>query len=373
MTKNFDKKGVNFIVSKCIKYYGKRLVKLSSIIAIGLLIIALFICVKYKPLYKVTLDGKVIGYVEDKDKMQEKIDEFANNLEGNITSIKVEVMPSYELELVSNVKESETREKEVLALIEENAEIKCRTYAIKLDGTEKACVNSMEEAEAVVFEIRTSIAEPIELNLEIEEQERDKKDIDVIETTTEIAKVEINKDVSVKVQAYEAEQEAIRKAEEEAKKAEEARRARAARVSARNNVARSYSAGASIPATGAAFMRPVSGGMITSPFGYRTSGFHKGVDIATSTGTPIYASAEGTVTFSGWNSTGYGYLVIIDHGNGYQTYYAHCSQLYVSSGQYVSQGQNIAAVGSTGNSTGPHVHFQVMYYGSVQNPQNYIW
>lgn len=359
---------MNFIVSKCIKYYGKRLVKLSSIIAIGLFIIALFICVKYKPLYKVTLDGKVIGYVEDKDKMQEKIDKFTKNLEGNITSIKVEVMPVYELELVSNVKESETKEKEVLALIEQNAEIKCKTYAIKLDGTEKACVNSIEEAEAVVSEIKTNVTEPIELNLEIEEQEKDKKEI--VEATTEIAKVEINKDVDIKVQAYEAEQEAIRKAEEEAKRAEEVRRARAAQVSARNNANR---AGASIPATGAAFMRPVSGGMITSPFGYRTSGFHKGVDIATSTGTPIYASAEGTVTFSGWNSTGYGYLVIIDHGNGYQTYYAHCSQLYVSYGQYVSQGQNIAAVGSTGNSTGPHVHFQVMYYGSVQNPQNYIW
>lgn len=198
------------------------------------------------------------------------------------------------------------------------------------------------------------------------------KDVEVVQTTTEIAKLEINKDVDVKVQAYEAEQEAIR--QEEARKAEEARRARAAQVSARNNASRAYgTAGASIPATGATFMRPVSGGMITSPFGYRTSGFHKGVDIAVGTGTPIYAAAEGTVTFSGWNSTGYGYLVIIDHGNGFQTYYAHCSQLYVSAGQYVVQGQNIAAVGSTGNSTGPHVHFQVMYYGSVQNPQNYIW
>jgi len=114
---------VNFIVSKCIKYYGKRLVKLSSIIAIGLLIIALFICVKYKPLYKVTLDGKVIGYVEDKDKMQEKIEKFANNLEGNITSIKVEVMPVYELELVSNVKESETKEQEVNGVTKPKVEV----------------------------------------------------------------------------------------------------------------------------------------------------------------------------------------------------------------------------------------------------------
>lgn len=334
------------------------------------MIIASFIYIKYKPLYKVTLDGKVIGYVEDKDKMQEKIEKFANNLEGNITSIKIESMPTYELELVSNVKESETKEEELLALIEEKAEIKCRIYAIKLDGNEKACVDSMEEAEAVVSEIKNSVTEEVTLDLEIEEQERDKKDVDSIDTTVEVAKLEISKDVEVKVKEYQEEQEAKKAEEEEIRKAEEA--ARLAKVSSRSGSSVYSSAGESIAASGSGFIRPVTGGTITSPFGYRSSGFHKGLDIATSTGTPIYASAAGTVTFSGWNSTGYGYLVIIDHGNGFQTYYAHCSALYVSAGQYVAQGQNISAVGSTGNSTGPHVHFQVMYNGSPQNPQNYI-
>ncbi len=302
--------------------------------------------------------------------MQEKIEKFANNLEGNITSIKIEAMPEFELELVSNVKESETKESEVLALIEENATIKCRTYAIKLDGEEKACVNSMEEAEAVISEIKSDVNDNINLNLEIEEQEKDKNEVDSKETSRDIAKLEINKDVEVKVKQYEEEQEKIRKAEEEKKAKEEA--ARIARVSSRSGSSVYSSAGSSIAATGATFMRPVRGGTITSPFGNRSSGFHKGVDIATSIGTPIYAAASGTVTFSGWNSTGYGYLVIIDHGNGFQTYYAHCSALYVTAGTYVSQGQNICAVGSTGNSTGPHVHFQVMYNGTPQNPQNYI-
>ena len=106
-------------------------------------------------------------------------------------------------------------------------------------------------------------------------------------------------------------------------------------------------------------------------YGRRSSGFHTGLDFATSTGTPIYASAAGTVKFAGTQG-GYGKLVIIDHGNGYQTYYAHCSALYVTAGQYVNQGENISAVGSTGNSTGPHVHFEVRYNGNTQNPQNYI-
>lgn len=338
------------------------------IITVGLLLIASFIYIKYKPLYKVTLNGKVIGYIEDKDKMQEKIEKFATNLEGNITSIKIEAMPEYELELVSNVKENETKEEEILALVEESAEIKCRTYAIKLDGNEKGIVNTQEEAEAVVNEIKANTTEGVELNLEIEEQERDKKNINPNTTTVEVAKTEINKDVEVKVQEYEKEQEEKKKQEEAAKIAAAKK---AASVSARGTATTRGTAGASIPATGATFMRPVSGGIISSKYGQRSSDFHTGTDFAVPQGTPAYAAAAGTVTFAGWKGN-YGYLVIIDHGNGYQTYYAHCSALYVSAGQTVTQGQNISATGSTGRSTGPHLHFEIRYNGNTLNPQNYV-
>lgn len=305
--------------------------------------------------------------------MQEKIEEFANNLEGNITSIKIEAMPEYELELVSNVKENETKEEEILALVEESAEIKCRTYAIKLDGNEKGIVNTQEEAEAVVNEIKANTTEGVELNLEIEEQEKDKKDINPDTTTVEVAKTEINKDVEVKVQEYEKKQEELKQQEEKKKKEEAAKIAaakKATSVSARGT-ATTRTAGASIPATGATFMRPVNGATITSKYGKRSSGFHTGTDFAIALGTPAYAAASGTVTFAGWKGS-YGYLVIIDHGNGYQTYYAHCSALYVSAGQTVTQGQNISAVGSTGNSTGPHLHFEIRYNGNTLNPQNYV-
>ena len=305
--------------------------------------------------------------------MQEKIEEFANNLEGNITSIKIEAMPEYELELVSNVKENETKEEEILALVEESAEIKCRTYAIKLDGNEMGIVNTQEEAEAVVNEIKANTTEGVELNLEIEEQEKDKKDINPDTTTVEVAKTEINKDVEVKVQEYEKQQEELKQQEEKKKKEEAAKIAaakKATSVSARGT-ATTRTAGASIPATGATFMRPVNGATITSKYGKRSSGFHTGTDFAIALGTPAYAAASGTVTFAGWKGS-YGYLVIIDHGNGYQTYYAHCSALYVSAGQTVTQGQNISAVGSTGNSTGPHLHFEIRYNGNTLNPQNYV-
>ena len=124
------------------------------------------------------------------------------------------------------------------------------------------------------------------------------------------------------------------------------------------------------------FRWPISG-RITSYFGGRSSpgGIgstnHQGIDIAGSYGTPVYAADGGTVTYAGWMG-GYGYLVQIDHGNGYVTRYGHNSSLTVSVGEHVYKGQQIARVGSTGNSTGNHCHFEVRYNGVARNPLNYL-
>ncbi len=119
------------------------------------------------------------------------------------------------------------------------------------------------------------------------------------------------------------------------------------------------------------FRRPTGASTITSNYGYRRSGFHTGVDFALAHGSPVYASDGGTVSFSGWKG-GYGYLVIINHGNGMQTYYAHNSKLLVSRGDKVGKGEQIAKVGSTGNSSGPHVHFEIRVNGKHVNPWRYI-
>lgn len=120
------------------------------------------------------------------------------------------------------------------------------------------------------------------------------------------------------------------------------------------------------------FVYPVVGARLTSPFGYRRGGFHHGIDLAISTGTPIRASDGGRVIFAGWKNSTYGYTVEIDHGNGVLTRYAHCSKVLVKAGQSVSQYQTIAKVGNTGRSTGPHVHFEIRFNGVAANPLKYI-
>lgn len=100
--------------------------------------------------------------------------------------------------------------------------------------------------------------------------------------------------------------------------------------------------------------------------------WHPGIDIAAKLGDPIYAADGGVIIYAGWNTWGYGNLVVIDHGNGWITYYAHNSEIYVSCGQSVGQGSVIAAAGSTGRSTGPHLHFETRFQGTIPNPFNVL-
>ncbi len=118
------------------------------------------------------------------------------------------------------------------------------------------------------------------------------------------------------------------------------------------------------------FMWPVNGGYLSD--GFMQGRIHKGIDIAANEGTEIYAADQGTVVAAGWNNGGYGYMVMIDHGNGYYTLYGHCSSLTVHTGDNVLKGSLIARVGSTGDSTGNHLHFEVRYGGVCYNPLNFL-
>jgi murein DD-endopeptidase MepM/ murein hydrolase activator NlpD len=122
--------------------------------------------------------------------------------------------------------------------------------------------------------------------------------------------------------------------------------------------------------SGAGLIWPV-GGPVTSPFGYRWGRLHAGIDIGCGYGAPIHAAKSGTVIFSGQMS-GYGNVVIVDHGGGFSTLYAHQSRIAASDGQQVAQGQVLGYSGSTGHSTGPHLHFETRVDGNPQNPRQYL-
>lgn len=132
------------------------------------------------------------------------------------------------------------------------------------------------------------------------------------------------------------------------------------------------------PPSSAHWMEPVSDYTITSAFGYRkaptagASTYHQGIDMACPAGTPIYATRSGTVTRASYQAGGAGYYVSINHGDGFASIYMHMTRFVVSSGQSVSQGQLIGYVGSTGVSTGPHLHFGISYGGTYVNPMAYL-
>lgn len=221
--------------------------------------------------------------------------------------------------------------------------------------------------------------------------EEERQRLATLQTEAEAKKTEIEQ--------HKAEQQAIlRKAETDKATAEEAyveleassnqiaqmlREREAARQAAQAAAASGGSSGGDDddssyqPVSGSGQMIWPVNGVITSPFGYRTHPIfgrqilHSGIDIGVDEGTPVHAADGGVVVEAGWIS-GYGYCVIIDHGNGTSSLYGHNSSLAVSSGQAVSQGQVIAYAGSTGNSTGPHVHFEVRVGGEPVDPSAYL-
>jgi murein DD-endopeptidase MepM/ murein hydrolase activator NlpD len=128
---------------------------------------------------------------------------------------------------------------------------------------------------------------------------------------------------------------------------------------------------AAVKPSASGFIWPISG-VVTSEFGPRWGGFHPGIDIAGPNGGAIVAAMSGTVIYAQFNDGGYGNFTVLDNGGGYATAYAHQSKLGVSVGQHVSQGQVIGYEGSTGFSTGPHVHFEIRVNGTAQNPRNFL-
>ena len=312
----------------------KRTIKLFKIIAIALAIIIAIMLIKFRPAYSVSLNGEDIGYVGDEEKFKNEVNEnILTPSESNVAFVELDNV-EYTFSLVSR---NEINEDEVMLALEQSAQNVYRVYEVAdLNNEEtKVYVNTMEEAEEIVSSLKEQYSE-IEPDLVINQIYLDNAD-EVNEETIKLAKQELTDSL----------QEELEEKQE---------------IDSRT-VNGIYLA--VVPVTG----------RITSRFGAVESirdHTHKGIDIAATRGTPILATASGTVTFAGW-SGGYGYLVKIDHGGGVETYYGHCSKLYVSAGDTVEAGEQIAAVGSTGNSTGNHLHFEIRLNGKQVNPQTYVY
>lgn len=352
---------MNFILKSWVKYYTKEAVKTLKIVTIGSAIIITIACVKYKPAYKVTLAGDTIGFITNRDLIEAKIEKYIKDTTGNIAFREIEQLPEYEFRLIN--RDKETEEKNVMLAVQNMTTTTYKVYAVTSDGEQKAVVSTQEEADSIINEIKADLKEEVDLKLGIAEVYTTELNIE----SKEIATNTLKEFKVAKVTEYEN-----KKAEEERIAKENARKAYIASRS--KSLATTTTAAPSGNLNGMQLSIPVTGS-ISSRFGSRgasRSTIHTGLDISSPNGTGIRPISAGTVTYSAYKGS-YGNLIIIDHGNGVQSYYAHCSALYVSVGQSVDTSTTIGAVGSTGNSTGPHLHLEIRIGGEPVNPQNYLY
>lgn len=324
----------------------KKSIKFTVLFMISIFLIVGVIAFLYKPTYSVFINGEQVGYTENKAELQRKINDYIEEGEDenneNIAFVQVNNLPDYKLCLLK--KNIITNDEEIFNKVKEEGTAYYRYYALADNEEEKLYVSTFEEAEQIVNSLKEKNSSNIETISIIEKYEENIEEL----TTSEEAVAKL----------YTAPIRTVNVAK--------------TKTTGSVNTATTIASGS--PNIGTALIRPISG-TISSRFGVRSSirsSAHTGLDIAASTGTPIAAAASGTVTFSGRKGS-YGNLLVVTHANGVQTYYAHCSSLYVSAGTKVSQGQIIAAVGSTGNSTGPHLHLEVRVNGIAYNPQNYVY
>ena len=303
-------------------------------IALGLIIA--IILLKYKTTYMVTLSGQEIGYVENETELKERIQKEIIEMEGkNIDFVSLNEMPNYELKLVS--RKQETTEEEIMLALKEKARIMYKYYAVNLNNETVGLVDNIEEAEQAINQIKEEHQnDTIQLDLSVTENYTENIEEINLETV-QVAQTQVEEKVAVLI-------------EQDQK----------SKMPSINGILLAVA--------------PVQGN-ITSRFGAISSirsGAHTGTDIACSIGTQIKAVADGTVTFA-QKSGPYGNLIKISHGNGVETWYAHCKVLYASVGQQINAGDVIAAVGMTGNTTGPHLHLEIRVDGTAINPQQYLY
>ena len=309
------------------------LIIVATVLIIGIISLA------YRPMYSVTLNGEFIGYTTNKSNLQNRINEYIENGDGtNVAFIDIQNLPEYSLCLLK--KDNQTNDDEIFERIKNSGSVYYQYYAIVEKSEEKYYVSTKEEAEDIINKLKEKKSTNINDIAYTEIHSTELKEFSQTESVVTAMYVK----PTVVASAY----------------------------ATYNGPKIVSSAKPSSVVLGIGLIKPMSG-TITSRYGARWGSTHTGLDIGAPTGTTIAACASGTVTYSGNSGSGYGNYVKISHGNGVETLYAHCSKLYVKKGQKVEQGEAIASCGSTGKSTGPHLHLEIRLNGVAQNPQLYLY
>ena len=321
--------------------HTRRSIKLIILISLAVLLILACIASFYKISYSVTINGEMVGYTDNKSKLQTEINDYIEKGESENTAfVQVESLPEYKVCLLK--RDVQASDEDIFNTIKSAGTTYYRYYSINENNEEKLYVTNFTEAEDIINQLK----------------EKNSKNMD---------NITISEKYETQMQDFTTVEDAVSNLYVQKPQVTVAK----TKTTSVGSVNTATTIAGGKVSLGISLARPVSG-IISSRFGARSSirsSAHTGLDIATSTGTPVLAAASGTVTFSGRKGS-YGNLLVITHSNGVQTYYGHCSKLYVSAGTTVTQGQTVAAVGSTGNSTGPHLHFEIRVNGVAYNPQN---
>ena len=393
---------INILRVKKLAVGLRKSIKLASIAILAAIVILSILQIAYSQTYEVSLNGKVIGYTGDKVVLQKRINDYINSGNGDdVAFVEVDTLPTYKAVLLKrNIK---TNDEEILNKVVESGIAYYKYYAIAVDNQEKAYLKTFGEAEKVIQELKnkkSTNADSLGIVEKYAKKQVAEKEIatQVSQSETKVADTGATSDVPVDSDGDSDELPDVKELTEVklasvddsinqlyVQQKSTSRSAKNARTSSTGSKSSTYEQRAKVVDNsqtgvktdlGVTLIKPISSGYtITSRFGWRSRDNHPGLDVAAPKGTAIKAAAGGTVIFAGSGSPygGYGNIVVIQSNSSTAIRYAHCSKIYVRRGEVVEQGQVIAAVGSTGISTGNHLHFEIRYNGKKIDPQKYVY
>ena len=393
---------INILRVKKLAVGLRKSIKLASIAILAAIVILSILQIAYSQTYEVSLNGKVIGYTRDKVVLQKRINDYINSGNGDdVAFVEVDTLPTYKAVLLKrNIK---TNDEEILNKVVESGIAYYKYYAIAVDNQEKAYLKTFGEAEKVIQELKnkkSTNADSLGIVEKYAKKQVAEKEIatQVSQSETKVADTGATSDVPVDSDGDSDELPDVKELTEVklasvddsinqlyVQQKSTSRSAKNARTSSTGSKSSTYEQRAKVVDNsqtgvktdlGVTLIKPISSGYtITSRFGWRSRDNHPGLDVAAPRGTAIKAAAGGTVIFAGSGSPygGYGNIVVIQSNSSTAIRYAHCSKIYVRKGEVVEQGQVIAAVGSTGISTGNHLHFEIRYNGKKIDPQKYVY